>query len=230
MTTQPTQKRIRFGHTIRENRYFFFPYFLLLSFGAFLLARIPQGDENLFFVHFRGSIWDDIFKVTTQLAETIPIILILLITLFISFRKTVSILASIALTLIISGTSKLFFLHARPSLYFDHLGRLDELIPVEGVDLLTGHSSFPSGHTMAAFSIFTLLALQSKQKKLPGVIFLILAVSVGISRIYLGQHFLKDVITGSIFGTIIALLIYTLFERLAGKPKWNRNILSLFDK
>jgi len=230
MTTKSTKKRMDFGQIIRKNKGYFLPYFLLLTLGVFLLARIPQGNENLYFVLFRGSIWDDIFKLATQLAEPIIILPIILISLFVSFRKTVSIITAITVTLIISGISKALFQHARPVLFFHKLDRLAELVPVEGIQLLTGYSSFPSGHTMAAFSIFTLLAIQAKQKKLFGVIYIILAAAVGLSRIYLGHHFLKDVIVGSIFGVIIALFTYVLFERLANRPKWNRNIKTAFNK
>ncbi len=215
------------GQIIRENRWFFLSYFLLLTVGVFLVARIPMGNENLYFVSFRGSIWDDIFKSTTKLAEPIVITPIVLATLFISFRKTVSLLATIAITMITVSLAKTFFFHPRPVLYFHKLDRLAELVPVDGVPLLTGHSSFPSGHTMAAFSIFTLLALQSKHKRTIALLFLLLAAAVGFSRIYLGQHFLKDAMVGSIFGVTIALFTFILFERLAHRPRWNRNILSL---
>ncbi len=228
MTTNSRQKRIALGQAIRENRTYFLAYFLLLTLGCFLLVRIPVGNENLYFVQFRGSIWDEIFKITTKLAEPLVIVPIILLSLFISFRKTVSILAVIAITMIITSLAKTFFYHPRPVLYFHQLDRLAELIPVDGAPLLTGHSSFPSGHTMAAFSIFTLLALQSKHKGGIGALFLLLATAVGLSRIYLGQHFLKDAIAGSIFGVTIALVLFVLFERLAHHPKWNRNILTLF--
>ncbi len=215
------------GQIIRENRWYFLSYFLFLTVGVFLIARIPMGNENLYFVAFRESIWDDIFKSTTKLAEPIVITPIVLATLFISFRKTVSLLVTIAITMITASLAKAFFFHPRPVLYFHKLDRLAELVPVDGVPLLTGHSSFPSGHTMAAFSIFTLLALQSKHKRTIALLFLLLAAAVGFSRIYLGQHFLKDAMVGSIFGVTIALFTFILFERLAHRPSWNRNILSL---
>lgn len=198
--------------------------------GAFLIIRLPQGDENLYFVLFRGSIWDDFFKLVTQLAEPFAITLVIVYLLFRNFRQAVSLLTAMAVMLLTSAVAKLFFQHYRPALYFNHLHRLEELVPVDGVQLLTGDTSFPSGHTMGAFTIFTLLALQAKQKKLFGVLFLILASGVGLSRIYLGQHFLKDVMAGSILGVVIALIVYVLFERLRDRPKWNRNLIDVFRK
>lgn len=84
---------------------------------------------------------------------------------------------------------------------------------VEGVTL---HSlnSFPSGHTGTAFTFVLLIALTSNGKSLmlPA---LILALLVGYSRIYLGQHFPLDVGGGIIAAAIsvsLALPIQRRFE------------------
>jgi undecaprenyl-diphosphatase len=65
--------------------------------------------------------------------------------------------------------------------------------------------SFPSGHTAAAFSLGITVALS-----VPGLslICILLAVSVGISRMYLGVHYPTDVLAGSIIGTLSSFLFY----------------------
>lgn len=70
--------------------------------------------------------------------------------------------------------------------------------------------SFPSGHTAAAFAmLFFLLRISSNIYQ--RLIILFLSVSVAISRVYLFQHFTRDVLAASLIGVILALLIYYLF-------------------
>lgn len=74
--------------------------------------------------------------------------------------------------------------------------------------------SFPSGHTCAAFCLFTFLAfiLIPKHKWL-GAVFFILALLVGYSRIYLAAHFFNDVYFGSVFGTLFTILVVLIMRR-----------------
>jgi membrane-associated phospholipid phosphatase len=115
--------------------------------------------------------------------------------------------------MIISFTSKAFFAHDRPILYFEKLGNLDTINLVEGVYEVTGQTSFPSGHTMSGFALFGILAFLVGKKNIVGTICFITALLVGISRIYLVQHFLKDVYLGAIMGSTIALCIYWFQSR-----------------
>jgi len=59
--------------------------------------------------------------------------------------------------------------------------------------------SFPSGHTTASFSIATVLSLNIPQLMIP---VLILALMVGVSRIYLAVHYPSDVLVGVILGIV----------------------------
>lgn len=63
--------------------------------------------------------------------------------------------------------------------------------------------SFPSGHTTAAFSICTSIALVFPHMM---VIFVVLAFLIGLSRIYLGVHYPTDVLVGMSIGTFFAFM------------------------
>lgn len=81
----------------------------------------------------------------------------------------------------------------------------------------TGMTSFPSGHTTSVFALATLLALNTSDKRF-SLIYLITAIITGYSRIYLGQHFLADVLAGALTGTLSALVVYWYLRRV--KIEW----------
>ena len=73
--------------------------------------------------------------------------------------------------------------------------------------------SFPSGHTQTAFGTLGGIALTEKRKWLSAVC-VILAVLVGISRMYIGVHTPEDVLVGG--GVSIAFLLI-LYPMMMGK-------------
>jgi len=87
----------------------------------------------------------------------------------------------------------------RPSAVYDNLS------PVDGLERHK-NNSFPSGHTTAAFTFFTILAV-SVRKKWVQILAAFSALLVGISRIYLGQHYLNDVVTGAVLGLLLSSMI-----------------------
>lgn len=72
--------------------------------------------------------------------------------------------------------------------------------------------SFPSGHTAASFSIATTIAVNLPHLS---ILVFILAIIVGISRIYLGVHYPTDVVAGMFIGLVIAFLFHVfLLEKI----------------
>jgi len=69
--------------------------------------------------------------------------------------------------------------------------------------------SFPSGHTMTAFAVAIPLALFYPNLTI-GLAFC--AVSIAISRILLGMHFLSDVIAGAVVGAGLGYLGFLAFQ------------------
>lgn len=71
--------------------------------------------------------------------------------------------------------------------------------------------SFPSGHTFFAFSSATVIFMRYKRV---GIFFLIFAVLMGLSRLYLYVHFPTDVICGAILGIIVGVSAHFIENKL----------------
>ena len=68
--------------------------------------------------------------------------------------------------------------------------------------------SFPSGHSITAFAVAVPLSLCCSSLMI-GLLFC--AISVAVSRILLGMHFLSDVVAGSMIGAALGYWSYILF-------------------
>ena len=85
--------------------------------------------------------------------------------------------------------------------------------PVESVlDTATGYS-FPSGHTQSSTSLYSSIAFHFKKRALYILSFSIIAL-VMLSRMYLGCHTPKDVLTGFAITLIISLVVILIFDNL----------------
>lgn len=168
----------------------------------------PKETLTLFLAHHRSLVGNIFFRLATKLGESYPIVFIFggLISRK-DWRNTLSFSVLVLGVLVLAGTLKDYFYHDRPELFLKyHSERLHELGSIPGVEFLSGNSSFPSGHTFAAFALFTALCFYFQSKK-GAFLWLIPAVLVGISRMYLGQHFLEDVVFGAILGVLWALVV-----------------------
>ena len=73
-----------------------------------------------------------------------------------------------------------------------------------GMKLSSG--AFPSGHTSNIFTLATLMTIYYKYN-IPTTIFVFgIAGSVAITRIFLGRHYLADVIGGAILGILMSII------------------------
>ncbi|MEZ5038653.1 MAG: phosphatase PAP2 family protein [Saprospiraceae bacterium] len=216
-------------HWWRHNRLFWIAFSLFFILGGILLMLINKGDAILYFNGQRSPWGDLFFAYFTKAGEQFAYLALLLILLFVQYRYALILpLIGLSVTLV-SALSKYIFSHPRPALYFQQEGLLGLIHPVAGVALHGGNTSFPSGHTMSAFALYTFLALSLAYKRSLSLVFLLFAVLVGVSRIYLVQHFLEDVVTGAAMGAAIGVLWYHWQYRLFPMPHpWADKKLTFF--
>lgn len=192
---------------IKSNLYFLFPFLGFLFIGGFLLS-VYDKETLLIAINSKYSACGDFFfKYYTHVGDgTFYLILSFLILLFVSKYKAILMIASYAITSIIAQLIKYNIpgQNHRPRSHF--WADSHRIHFVDGVEIMVSHS-FPSGHTTSAFSMFLLFSVFVKNRFL-SFVFFVMALMVGYSRMYLGQHFFADVYCGAIIGTVLTAIIY----------------------
>ena len=158
---------------------------------------------------------DVFFKYVTKLGEGFPVYLGVALLIF-NWRNGLLVLLGQGLTSLVTQALKYAFAHPRPATYFKEMG-IDLPATVDGVKLHTSFNSFPSGHTSAAFALFTCLALMTPRRLAP--LWMTAAWAVAYSRIYLSQHFLEDILSGSLIGMISSCAVYMIIDHFINKKK-----------
>lgn len=164
-----------------------------------------------------GTVADYFFGIFTNAGDASMWAVLLLVTLFVLKQKKAwpLLVSAFALSTIFTQASKYIFYPDAPRPYkaiADH-SLIHTVSFVEPLNI----SSFPSGHTAAAFSIFLVLCLLLRNGwwLLIGLLY---AIAVGYSRIYLAQHFPFDVAAGIVVA-IISVALSIPIQRLAYNKK-----------
>ncbi|PIC58237.1 phosphatase PAP2 family protein [Sporosarcina sp. P12(2017)] len=154
-----------------------------------------------------------IMKLFTTIGSTTSVVLLAILTLGVLLWKkhrAQAVLFAIVLagTGILNQVLKFIFKRERPD--------FNRLIDIGGY-------SFPSGHTMMAFSLYTILTyILWRNVKNTGsqVVIIILAammiVMIAVSRIYLGVHFPSDIVGGVLASSVwlfASIAFYQRFQR-----------------
>ncbi|HSF88687.1 MAG TPA: phosphatase PAP2 family protein [Saprospiraceae bacterium] len=163
----------------------------------------------------RTPLADYYFYYVTKLGEEHGFIIIGLLLWLQSWRRMIVIPLLGGLVTLVTYLLKEWFQHERPFLYLERIG-WEGPVGVLDYQVLSGHASFPSGHSMAAWALFTLTAAMIR-KPWVSVVCLLLAASVSLSRVYLVAHFLRDVIAGAAFGFALGYALYYIFDNMMKK-------------
>jgi membrane-associated phospholipid phosphatase len=99
---------------------------------------------------------------------------------------------------------------------------------VEGVELWNAFNSFPSGHTSCVFVFLAgIAAILPYRYRFLQIFLMVFAFLTGFSRIYLSQHFLADVLFGSLIGMISTVITYVIVYY---KERKNINLIRIIIK
>jgi membrane-associated phospholipid phosphatase len=190
-----------------DNRNFLLCYGFFFLTGLIFLLTEGKAATFRYLNPFHYTLLDSFFIRFTWLGDGLfaaGVIILLLILR--RWGQACQILVAFLLSALFAQILKNAFSMPRPREFFPS-GEYMYFIP--GVTL-NGHASFPSGHSTSIFALATMLAIFEKNKR-QNVFYLLVAVAVGYSRIYLGQHFLPDVLMGSFLGVMTAIGIRWLF-------------------
>jgi len=214
----------------KNNLCFFIPYFIILLFSIGVLFWSNKADIHIYINQKYNNFADVFFQVATFLAGGIAIPLLILPTLFVKYRYTISSIATILLSTLIVFVAKRSFNMPRPLKYFNTIYEGSfQLRLIEGLNI-HGSYSFPSGHTATAFAVFTFFALITNKKyKLLKIFYIFMAIIIGYSRMYLSQHFLQDVVLGSLIGSLSAIVSFYFINKIKNE-KLENSLLAVLKK
>lgn len=175
-----------------------------------LLIISTKVEIQLSFNTFHNSFFDTFFYYTTYLGDGLMAVLVVIILLAVKYRYAFIVGVSNIIAALITQTLKqtVFSDALRPKKFFEGI---HNLYFVPGVDNYL-YNSFPSGHSTCAFSLYFSLSLLV-ENKIFKLLFFIVALLIGYSRIYLSQHFFEDVYAGSLIGVITTIMVYYFIQK-----------------
>lgn len=177
------------------------------------IIRAVSGIRNIFL--------DDVFLAVT-LASSESVIFIILTFLFLwkghKRRWIVPLWLTLGISAVVSFALKITIHRLRPF----QQGIVSLLPSLQEASHDIWNYSFPSSHAIFAFCAVPILSKQYPKLK---NLWIGIAILVALSRVYLGLHFLSDILAGGLIGYIIGMLIV----RLEKEKKFGEKISEKFE-
>ena len=155
-----------------------------------------------FFESIRNPVFDAVMLALTKLAEEYVFIVAALLFFWCINKKNGYYMITVGLVgITLNQWLKMLFRVPRPWVLDPNFKAVEAATPA------ANDFSFPSGHTQSAASLFAPLTFAAKRWYLK-LLYIILFLSVGFSRMYLGVHTPKDVCTALIVTLIISAIVW----------------------
>jgi len=201
----------RFLIFLSLQRSFCIAFLIFVLLGFILEIELSKEDIFLFINHHYNSFWDHFFLLYTWLGDGISVLIVALLMCFYKLRNALVTFLSYAYTSIVVQLMKLGIDAPRPLRYFE--GK-EHIRVIDGLSVHLYHS-FPSGHSISALALATVLAYLIRNKKIGWAIF-VAYILVAFSRVYLAEHFFLDIYVGTILGVLLTIQLICWLEGI----KW----------
>ena len=153
--------------------------------------------------------FDNYFLFVTRMGnENVIIVFIIMLLFMLKDKERILLLFSSLISVVSNQGIKHLLMRKRPDVL--HL-------------IKQGGYSYPSGHSMIAVAVYGLLIYfvcsKIKNKYLKyglSLLLVLLIISIGISRIYVGVHYISDVLGGFLLAIIELILLICFFKYFRG--------------
>lgn len=182
-----------------------------------MIEHILDYERNLFFL-LNGSdspFLDRFMWLYSGKAVWLPLAAFILIVLLYKKKWQESILILLAIVLVItlcdqfaSHVCKPIFTRFRPTHHPDFMDQVQTVFNYRG-----GKYGFISSHAANAFGFATFMSLLFRYRLFTWTIFLWSALTA-YTRVYLGVHFISDIVPGAIAGVFFGWLVYYLYIKV----------------
>lgn len=190
--------------------------------------------EAFFALNGSDSVFlDHVMWIFTGKAVWLPlaVLILLVLTYKKNWRESLLVLLAIALVVTLcdqfaSHLCKPLFMRYRPTHHPDFMEQVKTVFDYRG-----GRYGFISSHAANAFGFATLMTLILRDKLFGWTIFL-WATMTAYTRVYLGVHFISDIVPGAISGLFLGYLVYKFYFYARAKwiPQEIQGELSLYTK
>lgn len=184
-----------------------------------MIELLGNIDTEIFLLlnNLHSPFWDSFMSIFSGKMIWAPMYVTIVYILYSNLDKRTATLFSVAIILSIALADVTCARLLRPLAERLRPANLDN--PISGMVHIVGNYrggvyGFPSCHAANSFGLATILALIVRRRMLVVFIFLWATVN-SYSRVYLGVHYIGDLLVGAIIGALIALVIYWLAQRIA---------------